>query len=83
MQTTAKAGRLVPVVRTHSTPASSRRFPKGTGPVGSRPTAPMATMSDETEPSLRVGDRTTPGIALPPAARAVQLPSLKRRNVTR
>jgi hypothetical protein len=43
----------------------------------------MAAMSDDTEPNVRVGDRTTPGIALPPAARTVALPSIKRRTVTR
>jgi hypothetical protein len=40
-------------------------------------------MSDDTEPNLRVGDRTKPGIAMPAAARAVQLPSVKRRMAMR
>jgi len=87
MQNAGRASRLEPVVRTGGTqdaPASLRRFAKGTGPVD--PTVEsriMPAMSDETEPNLSVGDRTTPGIALPPAARAVQLPSIKRRNATR
>jgi hypothetical protein len=38
-----------------------------------------AAMSDDTVPNVSVGDRTTPGIALPPAARTVQLPSITRR----
>jgi hypothetical protein len=45
--------------------------------------AAMSAMSGDTEPNVSVGDRTTPGIALPPAARVVQLPSTKRRTVTR
>jgi hypothetical protein len=90
VQKLARAGRLEPVVRTNSAsvpapvPATAGyQFAKGTGPVD--PTTPSrdAPMSDDTEPNLRVGDRTKPGIALPPAARAVQLPSVKRRMAMR
>jgi hypothetical protein len=83
MQSTAQAGRLTPVVRSAVPAASPRRFPKGTGPVDPRPTSRMAAMSDDTQPSVSVGDQTTPGIALPRAARAIQLPSIKRGAVTR
>jgi hypothetical protein len=66
----------------------SRRLGKGTAPID--PDAPeaesdlpaelaaMAEMSDDTSVDLSVGDRTTPGIAMPIAARAGQLPSGKR-----
>jgi hypothetical protein len=67
----------------HAAAASPRRFPKGTGPVSPRTTSRMAAMPDDTDPNVNVGDRTTPGIALPPAARAVSLPSIKRRSFTR
>jgi hypothetical protein len=86
MHGTAHAGRLAPVVRTSAAraAASPRRFAKGTGPVSPRTTSRMAAaMSDDTELHFKVGDRTTPGIAMPPAARAVELPSIKRRTVTR
>ena len=86
MHNTAHAGRLAPVVRTtavHAAASSRARFPKGTGPVSPRTTTRMAAMPDDTDPSVNVGDRTTPGIALPPAARAVSLPSIKRRTFTR
>jgi hypothetical protein len=46
--------------------------------------APFA--PDPTEPNLSLppmGDRTRPGIALPSAARAVSLPSIKRRSAPR
>jgi hypothetical protein len=70
--------RLEPVVRTAQVPpASPNRFPKGTATVGSR-TESRAVMSDDTDPNVSVGDRTTPGIAMPPATRAVALPSVKR-----
>jgi hypothetical protein len=83
MQHPGGAGRLEPVVRT-PTPASLRRFAKGTGPVDPTATSrDLAPMSDDTEPNISVGDRTTPGIALPMIARAVQLPSVKRRTATR
>ncbi|HEX3758318.1 MAG TPA: hypothetical protein VHW23_06410 [Kofleriaceae bacterium] len=39
---------------------------------------PGASLGEPVAPP--VGDRTRPGIALPPAARAVELPSIKRRN---
>jgi len=82
MRSTA-ASRFEPVVRTGprpgitTPPAAAPRFSKGTG--ASQPLAAPAMMSDDTESSLSIGDRTKPGIALPPAARAVQLPSVKRR----
>jgi len=83
MQHPGGAKRLAPVVRTTSAQpaqASQHRFAQGTGPVDPTATAPM---SDDTQPNLSVGDRTTPGIALPMIARAVQLPSVKRRTTTR
>jgi len=86
MNGTARAGRLAPVVRpnpSRAPAASPRRFPKGTGPVDPRTTSRMAAMSDDTQLTFSVGDRTTPGIVLPPAARAVELPSIKRKNVPR
>jgi hypothetical protein len=73
-------GRLQPVVRAVP-PASSSRFAKGTAPVD--PDAERAAaMSDDTDPNVSIGDRTTPGIAMPPVARAVTLPSIKRRTST-
>jgi hypothetical protein len=83
MQHPGGAKRLAPVVRTTSAQAaqaSPHRFAQGTGPVDPTATAPM---SDDTQPNLSVGDRTTPGIALPMFARAVQLPSVKRRTTPR
>jgi hypothetical protein len=38
-------------------------------------------MHDDTEPNVSVGDQTMPGIALPQAARMVELPSIKRRGI--
>jgi hypothetical protein len=98
MATMATTGcsRMEPVVRSSATtPASASRAAKGTGPVDP-PIAPRhAVLVEDTIPNLRVGDRTRPGIAmppsatvgertrpgiaLPPAARAVELPSIKRR----
>ncbi len=86
IQNIARAGRLEPVVRTTPAsvpPTSGYPFAKGTGSVDPGTTSRGAAMSDDTEPNLRVGDRTKPGIALPPAARAVQLPSVKRRLAMR
>lgn len=84
---TMRAGRLEPVVRPAAVRVSPRRFPKGTGPVGSHATSRAAEvaaeMSDDTDPTVRLDDRTKPGIALPPAARAVTLPSIKRRGALR
>jgi hypothetical protein len=81
------AGRFEPVVRTIATqvpPASLNRFPKGTAPISPNTPSPSASpLSDDTEPSLSIGDRTTPGFALPLAARAVALPSTRRRTITR
>lgn len=74
----SQTGRLQPVVRTVP-PASPHRFAKGTAAV--EPDAERsAAMPDDTDPSLSIGDRTTPGIAMPPVARAVSLPSIKRRT---
>lgn len=82
LQRTSHAGRLQPVVRAAPSPvppASPNRFPKGTGTVApnteSYATSPQF---DDTDPNVSVGDRTTPGIALPRAARAVALPSVPR-----
>jgi hypothetical protein len=92
---TANATRFAPVVRTSPAQQAGapRRFPKGTGPHDPA----TAAMSDATTPSLAigehtrlgatpasaVGDQTQVGIALPPAARAVSLPSVKRRTSPR
>jgi hypothetical protein len=87
MHGTAFANRLEPVVRSASrtavigamaapTPTPPARFSKGTVSERSAVREPP----DDTQPSLAIGDRTQPGIALPPAARAVQLPSIKRRT---
>lgn len=62
--------RLEPVV------GSPRRFPKGTAQVGH--TASFTAMTEDTIPNLAIGDRTQVGVTMPPAARAVQLPSTKR-----
>jgi len=93
IQGTARGGRLEPVVRPISASSASAptsvpttsgyQLAKGSGPVDPPPPSRHASMSDDTESNLRVGDRTKPGIALPPAARAVQLPSVKRRLAAR
>jgi len=98
IQSIARGGRLAPVVRTSPAsvpasvpvagpgsvpPTSGYQLAKGTGPVDPTTTSTAAQMSDDTEPNLRVGDRTKPGIAMPAAARAVQLPSVKRRMAMR
>jgi hypothetical protein len=87
MHGSAHTNRLEPVVRTATAqipPASMARFAKGTGEVGQRDTARgTPAMTDDTQPNLSIGDRTTPGIAMPLAARAVQLPSVKRRAAQR
>lgn len=83
MQHRGGPARLAPVVRTTpapAPPASQQRFAQGTGPVDPKTTPPM---SDDTQPNLSVGDRTTPGIAMPMIARAVELPSVKRRTAMR
>jgi hypothetical protein len=76
-------GRLAPVVRTTPAqvpPAALPRLASGTGSVDSTPTSrSMPAMSEDTVPNLTIGDRTKPGIAMPMAARAVELPSVKRR----
>ena len=83
MQHTGGAGRLEPVVRTPPAqvpPAPLHRFANGTGSVDSTTTSrSMPAMSEDTVPNLMIGDRTKPGIAMPMAARAVELPSVKRR----
>jgi len=85
LQDMGGAGRLEPVVRTFQKPGSvpppsPSRFPKGTGTVGTAATPHRAAQDAPESPANRsVGDRTRPGIALPPAARAVELPSVKRR----
>ncbi|HEU4735216.1 MAG TPA: hypothetical protein VFT22_45305 [Kofleriaceae bacterium] len=83
VQGTVRAGRIEPVVRPAAVRVPPRRFPKGTGPVDSRAEPRAAELSDDTDPTVLIGDRTQPGIALPPAARAVSLPSLRRRGAPR
>ena len=93
IQSIARGGRLEPVVRPSSAssasvpasvpPASGYHLAKGSGPVDPTILSGDALMPDDTDPNLRVGDRTKPGIVLPPAARAVQLPSVKRRLAAR
>lgn len=46
-------------------------------------TPPHEEPTVQTHAAASVGERTRPGIALPPAARAVQLPSIKRRSAPR
>jgi hypothetical protein len=90
---TGATGRIEPVrTSVAADPSAARRLGKGTAPIA-EPTsgatdlpaelAAMAEMSDDTSVDLSVGDRTTPGIAMPIAARAVQLPSVKRRAAQR
>lgn len=99
MQNAARTSRLEPVVRTipaqappsaqtppstQTPPSAQSRFALGTGPVDSAtPAHGVSPLSDATAHNLSVGDRTKPGVALPPAARAVQLPSVKRRMALR
>jgi hypothetical protein len=91
---TANATRFAPVVRTvpAQQASSPRRFPKGTGPHDPPSTRTMAAMSDDhtrlgvapaRAASSSVGDQTQVGVALPPAARTVALPSIKRRQSSR
>ena len=78
-----RARRFEPVVRTTIGPAPApppSRMAKGTAPIGSDTEQTPAVMSDDTELTLSVGDRTTPGIAMPLAARAVSLPSILKRG---
>jgi hypothetical protein len=80
-----RAARFEPVVRTGAQsmpPASPSWFAKGTAAIGAD-TEEIAAMTDDTEQSLAIGDRTTPGIGMPLAARAVALPSTKRRDERR
>jgi hypothetical protein len=92
LQGTSGASPLQPVLRTPATrtPASTTvHFAKGTGTVtpgmdardAARAEAEVAStlaMSDDTDPNVSVGDRTTPGIAIPKAARTVALRPLPR-----
>ena len=72
---------------------SPRRFPKGTGPQGPATTTAVRSDTTTVSRAIRdhtrlgvapasgssaVGDQTQVGLALPPAARAVALPSIKR-----
>jgi hypothetical protein len=82
----AQTGRFEPVVRSaaEAEAASLKRIAKGTGPQAPRaPSRVASSMTDDTEPNLAIGDRTTPGMAIPLAARAVELPSVKRRAAQR
>lgn len=86
VQNTAKSGRLEPVVRTISTPVppAAPGFAKGPGPVDPTTTSRIAPgISGDPELNHSVGDRAKPAVAMSPAARAVQLPSVKRRAARR
>jgi len=70
--------RMEPVVRSQASSADTGRFAKGTGPVDPpeaeterSPRRPRAMVVEDTIPDISVGDRTTPGLALPPARRAL------------
>jgi len=88
METTAQASRLEPVVRT--IPAQTpRRLAKGTADIGPAPHVAISDVtrlgvvpaSPRTQPmAIQDGDRTRPGIALPPAARTVALPTATPRS---
>jgi hypothetical protein len=69
VHSTPRAGGLAPVVRT--TPAPPPR--------PHRAPARLATGT----PELSIGDRTKPGIVMPSAARAVELPSIRRGMASR
>ncbi|MBA3539165.1 MAG: hypothetical protein H0T79_06025 [Deltaproteobacteria bacterium] len=77
---------IEPIVRkampTPIPPASPRRFPKGTGPIG-RPTVAAAIPDqDATRPMIPMNDQTRPDIAITPIAATRPIPSIKRQ-VTR
>jgi hypothetical protein len=80
-----RAARFEPVVRTTVTavapapPAPPNRLAKGTAPIDSDTEQIPSVMSDDTEQSFAIGDRTKPGIGMPLAARAVALPSTPGR----
>jgi hypothetical protein len=81
-----RAGRFEPVVRTTIGPAPAPppgRLAKGTAPIGSDTEETPAVLPDDTERTFSVGDRTTPGLAMPLAARAVALPSIKGGSARR
>lgn len=71
---------------THSSLSVGDRTTPGIAPATRRTTAAPAGEFDDAlgelvaPPAPSSGDRTKPGIALPPAARAVALPSIKRRT---
>jgi hypothetical protein len=81
-----RAARFEPVVRTTVTavapapPAPPNRLAKGTAPIDADTEQIPTVMSDDTEQSFAIGDRTKPGIGMPLAARAVALPSTERRG---
>ena len=59
--------RMEPVVRAApGAPAAASRFAKGTGPVDPPTPRSPAMLVEDTIPNLSVGDRTRPGIAMPP-----------------
>lgn len=80
-----RAARFGPVVRTTVTavapapPAPPNRLALGTAPIDSDTEQIPTMMSDDTEQSFAIGDRTKPGIGMPLAARAVALPSTRGR----
>jgi hypothetical protein len=79
----ALCSRLEPVVRATQSQSQSitPRLAKGTVPLDSP--RESAVLVEDKPSSLAVGDRTKPGIAMPPAARTVALPSIKGRGLPR
>jgi hypothetical protein len=73
---------LDPVRTTVAAPPQPPRLAKGTAPIDAD-TEQIPAMSEDTVQSFPVGDHTTPGIGMPLAARAVSLPSIKRRDERR
>jgi hypothetical protein len=67
---------------TATAPTAPPRLAKGTAPIDAD-TEQIPAMSEDTVQSFPVGDHTTPGIGMPLAARAVALPSIKRRDERR
>lgn len=86
---TGRAARFEPVVRTTVTavapapPAPPNRLAKGTAPIDADTEQIPTVLSDDTEQSFAIGDRTKPGIGMPLAARAVALPSIRGRSERR
>ncbi|HEX7841037.1 MAG TPA: hypothetical protein VF469_26350 [Kofleriaceae bacterium] len=66
---TVGRSRMEPVVRAPQGAPVASRFAKGTGPVDPPIARSPALIVEDTIPNLSVGDRTRPGIAMPPATR--------------